>query len=480
MMQGLRGRTKSQKMFLVLQAMGLVCLMLLFVPLFSEGSAQVLFLGAIAAGIGIVVIIEKPHWGVAILLLRFLVGDIPWLPGASYFKMAYAIGVVLFIPLALSILRDREIWVLRVPQVLIFLGIGSLFLASTWWSSLMQPVTPFPEADYTKEYTLGFFVRLLFLIFFLYFITTRQRIEGVIWLVVGVITIAAVSAFYPVLTGEEMGRASATFSTGRNANRLAFTCLFATSLLWFYRAHGSMFLWKTVTLPLLFLLPATALSAGSRSGLLLTIVLVVLILNEQKGWMIARRIQTILIMGIVGFFLLSVVPNDQLMRATNLDPTKAARGQQSSQNRLSTIKTALEITISHPIFGVGLGNFPWVKQAVYGIPDRTKTHNAYLWAFVEGGVGVFVLYVMLFSLTYRMLRQLEEGGPRELLWLSKGLRVSLILFLLFSLSTDFWLSDYPYLFVGLTVAMTSVWRRQSVSRVNSEIPPSAAVFSHTH
>jgi hypothetical protein len=113
---------------------------------------------------------------------------------------------------------------------------------------------------------------------------------------------------------------------------------------------------------------------------------------------------------------------------------------------------------SDPLFGAGFGNFPWVARVFYN--SSGATHNSYLWATTSGGVGVLALYLLLFYVTFRMLRQLEREGPAELLWLSKALRVNLLTFLIFSAFADFWLSDFFYLIMGLTVAMTYVWRRQ--------------------
>ena len=47
---------------------------------------------------------------------------------------------------------------------------------------------------------------------------------------------------------------------------------------------------------------------------------------------------------------------------------------------------------------------------------------------------MLALYLLLFYVTYRMLRQLEKSGPRELLWLSKATKANLLLFLIFPLS----------------------------------------------
>jgi O-antigen ligase len=126
------------------------------------------------------------------------------------------------------------------------------------------------------------------------------------------------------------------------------------------------------------------------------------------------------------------------------------------------------MTADHPVFGVGLGNFQWAK-AFYGLARGAPTHNSYLWALTAGGIGVLALYVLLFCVVYRALKKLERSGPPELLWLSKGLKVNLFLFLVFSAFADFWLSDFLYLLLGLTTCMTALWQRerQRTSQVSS-------------
>jgi O-antigen ligase len=164
-------------------------------------------------------------------------------------------------------------------------------------------------------------------------------------------------------------------------------------------------------------------------------------------------------MALIGLLGLAFVPSAYLERVTTFDPEVDAPGQESLQNRLLVVTSALKMAASDPLFGAGLGNFPWVARVFYN--SGGATHNSYLWAITSGGVGALVLYLLLFYVTFRMLRQLEKYGPRELLWLSKALRVNLVTFLIFSGFADFWLSDFLYLIMGLAVAMTYVWRREA-------------------
>jgi O-antigen ligase len=303
-----------------------------------------------------------------------------------------------------------------------------------------------------------FVTRLVFLIFFLYFITTRRRIELTAWLVLGLIVAAAVTASLRFVAGGGAERAQAAFSLATNENRLAFICLFGTSLLWFYRSYGQTGRLKALTLPFLFFLPVISLATGSRSGFLQLIVLTAFILKGQQGWPAARRVRSFVLLGSLSFLLWAAVPTAQFLRATNFYPTLVVTGQSSLQSRINRVRVLLEIAASNPIFGIGIGNFYWMHQAGVGV--RPNPHNSYLWALSSGGIGVLVLYLLLFYITYRMLKQLERAGPRELLWLSKGLRVNLILFLVFTAFADFWLNYFLYLIVGLTVAMTRLWQDQ--------------------
>jgi hypothetical protein len=442
----------SREVLLVLQGMGLVLLTAFLFQIFSTGKGQ-LYLWAILAGLGALFLLYRPDWGVLVLLTVWFLDLSPRVLGVRFLSVPYLVVGVLLIPFALSILRDRVIWVFRVPQIKIFLLIGTLLLASTWWSAEQHPLSIVPAFDSTERMLHLFFARLLFLVLFIYFITTQKKIELAVFLTLVLIVMAAQSAS---IGG---GRARATFSLGANPNRLAFICLFATSLLWFYRSSLQP-RWKSLTVPLLFFLPATALATGSRSGFIQMIVLGVLILKEQEGWSAMKRIHSFLFLGAVLIFLSVIVPASQYMRATSFDPTTQAPGKQSLNKRITRIWNLLETAASNPILGIGIGNFRWINQSRYG--DDRQPHNSYLGTLAESGAPVLTLYLLLFYVTYRMLNQLKRSGPRELLWLSKGLRVNFILFLVFSAFADFWVNDFLYLMIGLTVATTVLWQRQEV------------------
>jgi O-antigen ligase len=195
----------------------------------------------------------------------------------------------------------------------------------------------------------------------------------------------------------------------------------------------------------------------------------ILIIREQKGWSVGKRIRTILFLSFVSLLFLSIVPAANLLRATSFETAQTAAGGESLSNRVHTVVAAFEMIASNPILGIGIGNFRWMHQISYG--RDLHPHNSYVGALLNGGISSLALYLLLFFVTYRMLKKLEDTGPVEFLWISTGLRVNLLIFMIFSISDDVWLSDFLYLMVGLTVIMTRLWQSQS-----QELTPQSAYF----
>ena len=285
----------------VLQGLTFVVLTLILIPVLS-GGLSILILSVPLAGIGAFWLLRHPHWGVW-GVLALMTSEIKVLFGASYLLSA-----LLLISLALAIIRDRGCWLLRVPQVQIFLVIGFVFLISTGWSDFKFPITLNPGKDQTVRQAREFLTHLIWLVFFLYFINTRQKIELTAALSVGLILAAALSAGITFVATGGAHRAAASFGLAQNSNRLAYICVFALSLVWFYRSYGSSGAWKLLCLPLLFFLPVVALTAGSRSGLLQIVMLGALILKDQRGWSPAKRIYCVFFMGIVAVLIIALVP----------------------------------------------------------------------------------------------------------------------------------------------------------------------------
>jgi hypothetical protein len=459
-----RGQSRSQRIFLVPLGIGIIFLAILLIPLLTQVRGLLILAIAAVGGISALWMVYRPYWGVLAIIAAMIIDIDPiGIPGLG---IPYLVSMVLLLPLTLRMLRDREIWVWRLPQIRLLCLIGTLFVISLVWNYYRFTLFSLPP-EAVRMLTI-FFSRLAFLVFFLYFINTRERIEWSVWLILALVVFLALHALEDfVIKGDSHGhfsenRAHASFSLAANANRLAYISLFATCLLWFYYSHGKAAWWgKFFIFPLFFLLPLTTFTTGSRSGLLQTLLLGAFIFKEQKGWSIVQRVRTFLLLGLAGLVAVMAVPSRNITRATSFDPTVETPGQASLRNRIAVDLAAIQIALTHPFLGVGLSNFSQVERVTPGLGTESKTSNAYTWALTSGGIGVLTLYMLLHLLTYRTLRRLESSGPPEFLWLSKGLKVNLFLFLLFSVFTDFWLSDFFYFLLVLPISLTLYWQRQS-------------------
>jgi O-antigen ligase len=360
----------SPRVLLALQGIGIVALALLLINLLSGGKG-LLLLAAILALLFAFYLIQKPHWGTLLILALAFVDILPIPAGSPYLKANYLLALLLLIPLALAVFRDRVVWALRVPQVKILLAIGFVFILSTWWSSVKYPVTLLPELDETAAMMRAFFTRFGYLIFFIYFIRTRERIEFAAWLIIGLITATAISGLVGLHGGGRAAADADKFTVGGGANPLAHICLFAASLIWFYRSYGQSRALRFLALPLLFLLPALALATGSRSGFLQLLVLAALILWEQEGWSAARRARSLIFVGCLALFLMVAAPATQLARVVTYSTAVGDPGGYSLVRRINTVFHSLELAASDPILGIGIGNFVWMQGAFYGSPNRS-------------------------------------------------------------------------------------------------------------
>jgi O-antigen ligase len=440
----------------------------LLVPVLSSGKSLAVLL-SVVAGLIAVYMACRPHTAVlAIFVVWFFDFD---LTGVKYFNVPYLVGGLLMIPLALHILRDPSLTPLHVPQVKIYLAIGLVIVAAIGWSALVHAAPPASARDHTSRELRLFVTRLIFLVFVLYFVRTARHVRQAIFVLTVLIVIAAADALLPVLRGQSVGRIHGSTGLTTNANRLAFVAVFAACVIWFFREFAPPSWWKRFTSPLLLLLPMTVLLTASRNGLLQLLVLGGMSLKEQRHWSPTRRLYSFLFVLVIVAVLLVAVPSAHLLRATTFDPTVVRPGQDSLRNRVTTVVAALHMTAENPLFGVGPGNFLWRHQAFWGNPNAT--HNSYLWALTSGGPLLLGLYLLMFLQTHRLIRRAEASCPPDLLWIAKALRVNLILYMVFSAFADFWLSEWLYLLIGLSVALhrLSVVPRPGIPRVAFHDPP---------
>jgi O-antigen ligase len=420
-----------------------------------SGSLGLPFLIAVLAAIATVLVITHPHWGLLLILSLWFSELSPALLGAEFLRIPYLVVAALLGPLALRIVAARRLWVLDVREIRILVAIGASLLVSTWWAGFDHPSLLEPVRGARDERALLLFgSRLVFLVYFAVFMVDRKRIETTVLLILLLICVAAATSWSKVFHGEQIGRAAATFGFATNSNRLAFLCLFATTIVWFQRSDGPPGRARRVLWPLLVFLPVTALASGSRGGMLQSLALAALILREQRAASAGRRVLSFVMVACTAVILLMVVPQSLLERTVNFEARSNAYGGQSLQNRIRQLQSAAELFVRHPVIGIGPGNYDWMSRVTSGPGDTA--HNSYFLALTEGGLVLFGLYLALFAALFRSLSRIEREGCEELRWLGKALRVGLVLFLIASGSGDIWRDDPLCWILALSIATTAL------------------------
>jgi O-antigen ligase len=412
-----------------------------------------LLLAAGPAAIGIFLLIGHPHWGILLILCFWFSGFSPALLEAEFLRIPYLISAVLLVPLVLRVALERQLRAFEFREVRILAAIGVLLLLSTWWAELDHSNVLLPELDRSRLQLVRFGSRFVFLIYFAGFMVDRKRIEWTVWTILLLIFVAAATSWTKVLGGEAIDRAGATFGFASNSNRLAFLCLFAAAIIWFYRSDGARGGVRRMLSPLLFFFPVTALATGSRGGMLQLLALVAVVLG-QRAVSAARRVQSLVMIACVAVLLFALVPQSLLQRAVSYGAQRNAPGSKSLRTRIWQLESARDLFLAHPLIGIGPGNYDWMSRSTAGPGDTA--HNSYLLALTEGGVVLFSLYLALFATLLRSVRRIEREGLEDLRWLGKSLRAGLVLFLIASATGDIWLEDPIYWIIALSIAVSAL------------------------
>lgn len=73
----------------------------------------------------------------------------------------------------------------------------------------------------------------------------------------------------------------------------------------------------------------------------------------------------------------------------------------SNKGRIETWGKAVEIIASHPIFGVGIGNYPLEIKAVAGYREPIYSHNAYLDIAAETGIANALIWIGIILVSFK-------------------------------------------------------------------------------
>ena len=235
----------------------------------------------------------------------------------------------------------------------------------------------------------------------------------------------------------------------------------------------------------IFLLRVVILAA-TRSTLIALVCMFLIWLVRQKvtTQLIAMSSGVVLFLGLIGTApqaardrLLTIF--DAFSSAAPEGPMDEAAG--SAAERRQLLKDGIWATLTHPIWGVGPGQFANYRWTSLGETDGRKksamvTHNTYVQVSSESGIPGGLLYLFFVGVTFRSIGRLRKAtAPRSSPGLILGHQLASCLemaLVLFAVAAFFLTMEaYPWLFfiAGMAVAGERLARAE-LTRVQSVQP----------
>jgi hypothetical protein len=380
-----------------------------------------------------------------VFMVIYLARPEDWIPGMSHAPLAKISGILAFLALAFSIRQIRD----RMSGEILFLF---LLVAQLLMASIVSPVW----RGGAMQETLDFSKVLVVVLIIHAAVTTIRRLRTLIWTqAVSISAIAAVAIWKGRLLD---GRLEGVFSGpygDPNDMALAITISLPLCLALLFLSKNRF--WKILWASSILVMVYAVFLTGSRGGFLsLTVVSMVCL------WEFAirgRRRYLLLLAGLAGMVLWQStggVMIGRLKGTLNVDDDKAA-AYESGQARQRLFWRSIEVTMEHPLFGVGPGNF----DAVSG--QWHTTHNSLTLMSSEGGLPALILYILILWCGFKNLRATKRLAVKqnEIRVLTRALFASLAGYAIGSLFLSVAYQFVPYILVAYSTVLLSIARKSA-------------------
>jgi len=170
---------------------------------------------------------------------------------------------------------------------------------------------------------------------------------------------------------------------------------------------------------------------GARKKLLVMIVVAALIVPLLLSGSYALRLESI------------------FDRSLDVSGSETARG--------TLLIRSLELAATHPLFGVGPGQF------VVESGSWHAAHNSYTEMFAEAGIAGGILFLALFWTAFQRLRKptLKSNAPRELWLLRAAALSSLATFVISGCFASLEYQFFPYFLIAYCISITALVQEES-------------------
>jgi putative inorganic carbon (hco3(-)) transporter len=375
-----------------------------------------------------------------------------WIPGLSNIPLAKIAGILALVAFAFSLGQIRQ----RLPNEVIFVILLTVQLFAT------VPMSPVWRGGALNT-TLDFAKIVIIVPVMVMAVNTATRLRRLLFVqAASVATISAVAVWKGhMLGGRLAGVLNGNYS---NPNDLALAIVISLplclALLFLSRSVPSKVAWAGATLVMAYAVFLT----GSRGGFLALAVTTAVCLWEFA--IRGRRTYLLLIVAVVSVVLClsSSTMLSNRLKGTFDSENDEASAYGSAEQRQHLFWRSLEVTVEHPLFGVGPGNFPIVSD-VWRV-----THNSYTQMSSEGGIPALILYVMILWAGFKNLKKARRlsGSNKDVSLFTGALHASLAGFVVGSLFASCAYQFFPYFLVSYTTVLLRIAKERAARSVKDE------------
>jgi O-antigen ligase len=378
--------------------------------------------------------------------------------------------------------------------------LGKILTAFALWTAICIPFSVWTGGSF--DVLKATVQAVLFVAFIFAFARTLPEVKHAMYSLgaaMGTVAVLSLTMFRDSMVDPNTGIASvanATVAPGADEQRLGLfhsATLQDPNFMSLYLLIGMPFLWlgarrgNTFTkLLFLALLPAVLVAIGhsaSRMALILFAAGLLLFLL----WSTTKERVFVLTSVVVAFaMIVPVLPQTTINRFTTLfhgkqDTFESEEAAASANVRMELLVRSIVMTATHPIFGVGPGQFAVAedKQAKAEGKERGLwyyTHNAYTETSSEAGIPALVLYIMAIVTSYRGLGKIRKRGPTpDIREMAKAMQISLWMVILGGWFLTIGFGGVPFVIMGMAVAFKMAVAPQMESKRPALASADAAV-----
>jgi O-antigen ligase len=326
---------------------------------------------------------------------------------------------------------------------------------------------------------LEFYLKVVMFFFFIAaFVTTEKQLKILVAVVIGCQVFRGLEPVYLHITtgylpevayshgGHALARLAGAPHDVVSANPYAWVIVTTVPFLYYLCFLGGTCS-KILTVTIASLLGYGLILSGSRTGLIILLVVVIAIACFGQKKVKSTIVAMAVIFG-VGFFVVSTLSPDLTNRYLSIVDSSVV-GADTAKGRINGIKTTLT-TISnfYGLLGHGLGTSREVNANYLGYAQIT--HNLYVELFQEVGIIGFFIFCFYIMTIFKSLQNASKKIPADsyLGRLAMALKVWIIMDIVYGFACYGVSSWEWYVFGGIAAACVSIIESQQNGEVTQE------------